>query len=774
MSTITSWLFGFCAANLILLFMPVLPPALPTALLAIVLNIIFSGQCLNRRIFLRSEQHAINPLSLFVAFAAGSISALVSLQSALPDPSVIQALTAKPIVVIEGRVVSARCTPAYHRYTISLTRPVSHRLFKPTHNIIIYDKVDTDCIVIDSLITARVKLKRSYAPANPTGPDWQKVNVSKGIVATGSVTNWILVTRNEALRQQIMRYLRAHSLVSERWLLALIVGDRTQLSSADWLLLQSTATAHLFSISGFHLSVLFVLLFMAISTGNSILVAVFMRRHYHINHLILTLLLAVLGLLTYSQIAGSGVPVIRAWILVSLVALLDVSGKMWSATNKSLLMVSGIIFVFPLSILSASFFLSVIAVVIIWYAMWRWQLSHSHWFIALFKLQLVLSIAMMPVTVFWFGMFSLTGILCNLIMVPVVMLLLPLLFVLLAIAAMLPMAEMLIIQVVDELMVGAIALLTWLDSFSYSFLGLASEPGAVVSVFIALLLVSFPRFRFKTMCVVLCCLPVASGLMRMDHEQWQVHVFDAGQATATLVLRGQRGIIIDTGSQYNNVAITAKDVVIPFLKRHNVIVDHVIVSHSDNDHSGGVATLYAYLSQAKQKVVWTYPSLGCHSGVTTQWNQLKIEFLWPDKRYEGNDNNASCVVRISDEKRAVLFPGDIERSGEYAMLAAHRHTDFSSDVMIAPHHGSKTSSTNAFIKRVAPKYVIFTQAHNNRWGFPAESVIKRYHNHQTKMYETGEHGYVKVTISHSVNVQGWRTSIAPRWYRPAYSQTEID
>ena len=214
-------------------------------------------------------------------------------------------------------------------------------------------------------------------------------------------------------------------------------------------------------------------------------------------------------------------------------------------------------------------------------------------------------------------------------------------------------------------------------------------------------------------------------------------------------------------------------------------LDLLLVSHADNDHAGGASTIINS-PLASGSINYT-PLNGCEHGKTVEWEQLRILFLWPKAGNQEDSNAQSCVVKITDGEQSVLIPGDIERSSEYALLTLLKQTnkhnsykqDLEADLLIAPHHGSKTSSTNAFIRAVNPKAVVFTQGYLNRWRFPAKEVQERYRNKRVLQLKTSYHGYIQATFhfnNHSgvtnakpdsFKLESYRKDLHKRWFIPA-------
>ncbi len=444
---------------------------------------------------------------------------------------------------------------------------------------------------------------------------------------------------------------------------------------------------------------------------------------------------------------------------------------------------------FPFSMLSASFYLSIGAVVCIWFLVVIWGLQGVPWYVSLFKLQIALTVIMMPLTLIWFGSASIIAIIANLIALPVITLLLPICLLCILIHhffEFIPALQLpsMLLQKSDVYLGYLLSLLNRLSEFSLSAINIHISNGAAFCLIVALIVLLLPTWRYKAICVTLLMLPLLSTIQKWlptNERVWALHVFDAGQASAIAVTKGGRAIIIDSGAKFNGIAHTATKHLLPFLEsRHISNVDVVIHTHSDNDHAGGAQAIKQH--PLAVNAAFHSPTFGCERGKRMRWQNLTISFLWPPKGNNQDNNAMSCVVKITGDSGSVLIPGDIEKASEYALITReiNEETSVSSsnlkaDILIAPHHGSKTSSTNVFIEHVAPKVVIFTQGFENRWQFPATDVSKRYAHSSVKQYLTSYHGYIKATFDkESFYIDTQRGTLHKRWYLPGIAPRHLN
>jgi competence protein ComEC len=220
-----------------------------------------------------------------------------------------------------------------------------------------------------------------------------------------------------------------------------------------------------------------------------------------------------------------------------------------------------------------------------------------------------------------------------------------------------------------------------------------------------------------------------------------LHVIDAAQGTALLVQVGEKNLLFDAGN----------GVVTDYLLHHRVRkLDRVIISHHDKDHRAGLADLLEHVVVEQmyvgEKLSESPTAKPCLAGETWRWGEVKFEFLSPlHQGYRGN--NASCVLKISVGEHSLLFTGDIEQKIEAELLSRLDSSLLKSTILIAPHHGSKTSSSPAFIRRVSPQIVIYPTGFLNSYHHPHPTIVERYAELGVKQYNTAQDGALSVKLS---------------------------
>ncbi|MGP1722079.1 DNA internalization-related competence protein ComEC/Rec2 [Shewanella frigidimarina] len=264
---------------------------------------------------------------------------------------------------------------------------------------------------------------------------------------------------------------------------------------------------------------------------------------------------------------------------------------------------------------------------------------------------------------------------------------------------------------------------------------------------------------------------VFSPASSLGETPWQLHAIDVAQGMAVVLQQGQHGIIYDTGAAYGEFSY-AQRAILPFLASKGIrYVDYIVVSHDDNDHAGGLnvlvdqfpqAALIADFSASASALTESSHSVRTCDGELL-WRGVQLSFIPNILSANSNDNNRSCVVKLFDGQSTVLLTGDIEAPREQALLAVN--ADIQADILFVPHHGSRTSSTPAFIDSVNPQLAIFTAGFSNQYGFPKPDIMARYQQQGSKMLQTGHVGQISINFTtEGYKVTTYRQQIAPFWY----------
>jgi competence protein ComEC len=332
--------------------------------------------------------------------------------------------------------------------------------------------------------------------------------------------------------------------------------------------------------------------------------------------------------------------------------------------------------------------------------------------------------------------------------VPVVsFLVVPLSLLVLALLQIVPDIANLLLQLIDQVLQVLWQVLEYLVNLPMaSIVHPKPQVWQMLLAMLGILLLLAPKGIPGRFLGMLLLLPVV--LIKPDKlEQGEINLtlLDAGQGLSVLVETTGHALVFDTGARFSDKFDMGKNVVLPLLYyRHITSLDQLIISHADNDHIGGARAL---LSSIPVRQVFSsvpdqladYDATQCRAGYMWQWDQVSFEFLSPPQQLFQNENDNSCVLRIQTLHKSVLLTGDIERAAENYLVNHAGHT-LAADILIAPHHGSKTSSSSAFLALVNPAIILISADSPNRFGFPHAAVIERYKAINATYYITGETG----------------------------------
>lgn len=245
-------------------------------------------------------------------------------------------------------------------------------------------------------------------------------------------------------------------------------------------------------------------------------------------------------------------------------------------------------------------------------------------------------------------------------------------------------------------------------------------------------------------------------------------------------------MLYDTGPSYSSHYAVASSTILPYLNARGITeLDYLFVSHSDNDHAGGMKVIQENMTikniyvgeailmnneQAKNRPT-PLQYKQCLAGQTFTLGKLSLKVLSPSKVGKNNNDN-SCVIKVSDGKKNVLLTGDISKVIEQQLVNENIskykddiNSNLKADILIAPHHGSKTSSSIAFIKQVEPKWVVFSAGYKNRWRFPISSVVERYQSLHIEHLTTANTGFIRFNVENQhIEVKTYREDLAAYWY----------
>lgn len=602
-----------------------------------------------------------------------------------------------------------------------------------------------------------VRLKRPHGLVNPQTFDYEAWLLAQRIGATGTVKSGERVQPAEGLgawRDRLRQRLFATPAQGrEGALAALVLGDGSGLSTADWQVLQNTGTVHLMVISGQHIGLLATFLY-GLVAGLARLG--FWPRTWP--WLSCACVLAFSGALGYGLLAGFAVPVQRACVMVGLVLLWRWRFRHLGVWLPLLLALVAVLLLEPLASLQAGFWLSFAAVALL-ILIFSGRLGAWPWWRTLTRAQWAMAIGLLPLLLALGLPVSASGPLANLLAVPVVGLLvvpLALLGTLLLPVPWLGAGLLWLAGAALDLLFTLLAQLAlWLPAWLPSTLPLWAWLLVALGALLLLLPAALP---LRSLGALLLLPLFFSPQQRPEHGQAEVWMLDVGQGLALLVRTRQHALLYDAGPRFGDFD-TGERVVLPSLRALDVRgLDLLLVSHADNDHAGGVAAIKRglavrqVLSGEPDKLAPLLQAEACVSGQHWQWDGVKFS-TW---RWTGaaDGNQASCVLRIEANGERMLLTGDIDSRAERALLDSG--LNLRAEWLLAPHHGSRGSSSPALLARVAPVGVLISRGQHNAFGHPHTEVVARYRAIFVQLYDSVEHGALRIYLGAFAPAEGLR------------------
>lgn len=602
-----------------------------------------------------------------------------------------------------------------------------------------------------------VRLKPPHGFMSPGSFDYEGWLYQKNIHATGYVRksekNRKLVDAQpyslNALREKInteIQYVltnKEHAgLIS-----ALAVGDRSSISNRHWDTLIRTGTNHLVAISGLHIGLAAAFGFWIVRR----LLPVWSMKYVPAQHL--AILAGWFVALGYALLAGLSIPTQRALLMLSCFVLVLLLKRNFKPVNAMAMALLVILLWDPVSVLSAGFWFSFLAVSIIFYVFsarlnqsysWRERSFQWGW------MQFSIALALFPFSLLIFQQTSLISPVANAILVPYVsFLVVPL--VLLALLFM-PVSSWLsgyLITAANELLaliwpfVEALSVHPW----AYWVKSAPTWPTLILALLGVVLLLAPRGFPVRWLGVVLL-LPVVFNIAdRPAAGDYEVAILDVGQGLSVALRTRHHVMVFDAGNKFSSRLDAGKAVVLPFLRHWSINqLDKLVISHGDADHIGGAQAIIdkypetAVIGQDIEAII-AKNKKKCLRGDEWQWDGINFEFLHPGDKNYARRNNHACVLSVSGPGGNLLITSDIEKKAEMELLEIYGEK-LQAQVLVVPHHGSKTSSNRAFIDKVDPQIAVFPAGYMNRYRHPKAEIVERYEKRQVTTYQVGHAGSV--------------------------------
>ncbi len=619
-----------------------------------------------------------------------------------------------------------------------------------------------------------VRLRQARGNANPHAFDYEAWLLERNIRAVGTIAKngeqlrlagfvfrpgYLVERLRDALRQRFLAAMPDAPYLGV--LIALAIGDQRSIPGEQWTVFNRTGVTHLVSISGLHVTMI-AALFAGLAN------ALWRRSERLMLRLPAQKLMVAAGwlaALVYSLLAGFEVPAQRTFYMLSVVALALWSGRHLSVSRTLSLALLLVLIVDPWAVLSTGFWLSFGAVAVLFYVGTArlgqpggWRVAAVRWGLA----QWAVTVASLPVLLFFFQQFSLVSPLANALAIPFVSLVitpLALLFAVLPWPPLVQLAHGLLAQAMDAL-ASLAAWPVWQQPAPPLWASLLALAGVVW----LLLPRGFPA-RWLGFSLLLPALLWQAP--RPPHGEAWVEVLDVGQGLAVVVRTARHALLYDTGPRYSADADAGQRIVVPFLRASGVTaLDTLVVSHQDKDHSGGLTTLRTAVPIGRLLTsAAEFDGEKCIAGQGWTWDGVRFTILHPAAGdYDGRllqSNDLSCVLKVEAFGQGLLLTGDIEAKGEHALLGRAGET-LRSEAIIVPHHGSRSSSTAAFIAAVGARDAVFSVGYRNAFGHPHPAVLARYAG--SRHWRTDRGGAIRLVLGTQIGARAWREERRRYWH----------
>lgn len=629
-----------------------------------------------------------------------------------------------------------------------------------------------------------VRLKRPHGNLNPHSFDYEAWLFERNVRALGYVRK---AERNlrldafvvapgylvERLRQRIRdRFQRTLGDAPYAGILvALAIGDQRAIDPGYWRTFARTGVTHLLSVSGLHITMVAGLAAWLVGWS-------WRRVPWLLLRLPVQKAMAATGFLAalaYAALAGFEVPAQRTLYMLAIVAFALWAGLTTAVSRVLSLALLLVLVVDPWAVLAAGFWLSFGAVSLLFYV-GAGRLGESHWLLAWGRAQWAVTVGMIPALLALFQQFSLVSPLANAVAIPLVSLVVTPL----ALVGALPLTDPLL-WLARWLTEVLMRMLEWLAASDWAVWQQQAPPTWAVALgMLGIGWLLLPRGFPARWLGVAAILPLALvPAPRPESGEAVVRLLDVGQGLAVHVRTADHDLLYDAGPAYSADADAGDRVVVPYLRAVGTRrLDALVVSHQDKDHEGGAGAVLAAiptmlltssLPATHPLLATSVPQRRCLDGGAWEWDGVHFAMLHPtvtDYELAAKGNDLSCVLKVSTSTGSVLLTGDIEAKTEAELLARHGG-DVAADVLVPPHHGSRSSSSEAFVGAVSPRLTLISAGYRNRFGHPAQEVVERYATAAAEMRRTDREGALSLRLGRAgIGVEAERAERRRYWHVP--------
>ncbi len=627
-----------------------------------------------------------------------------------------------------------------------------------------------------------VRLKQPHGTSNPYNFDFEAWALERDIRATGYVyargENQRLSEQTSSpayLVQRLRETVRTHfhkTLGDAPYagvLTALAIGDQSGISQAEWQLFTRTGVNHLMSISGLHITMLAGLAFALVYWlwRRSVRLALWFPARKA------AALAGLFAALFYTLASGFEVPAQRTLYMVTAFTVMMLLSRNVSPSQLLAAALMVVLLADPWAVLSPGFWLSFGAVALIFYVTAN-RLHRPHWLAEYGKVQWAMTIGLIPPLLALFQQLSLVSPVANAFAIPLV----SFVVVPLTLLGTLPPFEWML-YVAHEAMVLCMFLLRQLDNLPYVVWAQHAPLNWAIFAGVggALWMLAPRGFPMRWLGSILLLPMFLVVPDRPAEGSARVVVFDVGQGLAVAVQTRDHALLYDTGPDFSGDSDSGSRILLPALRGMGVAqLDTLVLTHDDIDHIGGTESILQGLpvTNVVSSLPDTHPRLqlaahneACADGQSWEWNGVRFEMLHPERRRTSNasehDNERSCVLRVSTGQHSVLLTADIEQLSEQRLLKLHKG-ELPATLLVVPHHGSMSSSSQAFVDAVHPRYAIFTSGYRNRFGHPKAEIMERYRAAGSELLRSDEDGAVSIVMdTQRFRLERYRKTHARYW-----------
>jgi len=681
-------------------------------------------------------------LALILLFILGIITAAV--HQWLNSPLGFPAVQVIPQAVVVGTIASLPVRTANKTQFNVAVESLNHHPAQGLIQIAWYNNAPIIHALEKWQFTVKLKKPRNFL--NPGSYDYVNTLASRHIQWTGYVKsqNNRLIQHPDSrfdwlqMRESISRRLTylSPNKRTDGVIQALTLNLTNQIGQEQWDLFRRTGTTHLFGISGEHIAFISGLIFWLTKRMWS--------RSLRLSLRIPSLYVASVSGLSvaflYSLLAGFAPPVQRALIgcfFYTVCCLGKQRFTIWQVWRYALFTV---LVLEPHAVFMQGFYFSFLAAACLILCNQRWPLKG---FKATLLLQGSCLIGLMPLTLFWYSYGSINGYIANLFAIPLVGLIIVPLCLLTMLFCNFSWSWILM-STLNQIIDFMFLLLNQTERLAGLNLtvSISSIEWVLALTGSLLLFILLPIKPFKQLAFLGLLLPFFPQRTVIQPGEALVQVLDVGQGLAVSIRTAKHNLLYDTGDQFFKGSDLGKMVILPFYNRMQVnTIDKIIISHPDKDHRGGLKSIEETLPVDELLVNdrrFYHRGLRCHDYPSWQWDGVIFRFFSIRQAFKGK-NNSSCILKVSSASGSALFTGDIEQLAEDYLVKTYGES-LKSDVLIIPHHGSKTSSSYRFLLEVAPRFAIASLGFDNRFRFPHAKTVNALKSLDIDFYRTDECG----------------------------------